>query len=83
MSDLRKSSSTNLRRETCSSRYYMKCLPSQGTLGECGGSMMLEGRDELLRLSADSNQRALADAGSRGYESITDDPKYEDFFVGD
>jgi hypothetical protein len=48
----------------------------------CGGSLTLEERDELLRLSNASNAKALADARSRGYEHIVDDPKYEDFFVG-
>jgi hypothetical protein len=48
----------------------------------CGGSMTLKERNELLRLSAESNRRALENTRSRGYEHITDDPKYEDFFVG-
>jgi hypothetical protein len=48
----------------------------------CGGSLTLEERGELLRLSNESNARALADGRSRGYEHIVDDPKYEGFFVG-
>jgi hypothetical protein len=48
----------------------------------CGGSLTLEERDELLRLSNESNAEALAKARSRGYQHIVDDPALDDFFVG-